>query len=701
MDTALRLLLTNAATAAVVAAVALVASRFVRRPALAHALWLLALVKLVTPPLVPLPLLPAWDFVPTLSAARSPTFVRMASDTHALPGAGTAAAARVAHVRPSGAAPFLAETGTAVEAARTARAEPGRLPAAWPLRLLAAWVLGIGAVGVLSLAALRFVRFRRMLAYGEPAPAALEARAARIAAELGLRRVPPVLVVAARIPPMLWPEPSGPLLLLPRDLLRELSVPECDALLAHELAHVQRRDHWVRLVELAATALFWWYPLTWWARAALRRAEERCCDEWVLRLLPRSAEAYAQGLLKSLSFVSSAPASVPALASGASPLYELELRLKEILMSRPAPRLARPLRLALLATAAVGLAVFPTHARDEPARRRPPPRCRLRRRLQDPVLAPSRVVAPSRVTAPALATAPRAAQAPSPVTGPAPAEDPSPAARSEDPARRALEDQRRSLDAKRRVLQQQELELQRQEIDLNERAEQAELRATALRMRAEGNAREAEGYEKRLAMTSRQTDLQRRQLALEAEQMQLQAKQEAAELAQRDQLEALEAAGNESGIAAAQRARERADADRQKLEQALETKHRAIEAEMEAMQKQMQVLDAEEQIHAMSEATEDMARALAEQVEALRAALQQTGTRPEVEREIKRIEAALDGAQAELAPADGRQDAPPQPAALTASPPARDEPLLAGALGGSPHSRYDQGPPQEGRLLAP
>ncbi len=66
---------------------------------------------------------------------------------------------------------------------------------------------------------------------------------------------------------------------------------------------MRRRDHWVRLVEIAATALFWWYPVTWWARRALRRAEERCCDEWVLRLLPRSAEAYANGLLKSLTFV--------------------------------------------------------------------------------------------------------------------------------------------------------------------------------------------------------------------------------------------------------------------------------------------------------------------------------------------------------------------------------------------------------------
>jgi hypothetical protein len=43
----------------------------------------------------------------------------------------------------------------------------------------------------------------------------------------------------------------------------------------------------------------------------------------------------------------------------------------------------------------------------------------------------------------------------------------------------------------------------------------------------------------------------------------------------------------------------------------------------------------------VSEATDEMARSLAEQAEALKAALQETGARPDVEREIKRIEAAL------------------------------------------------------------
>src|SRR5262249_25616678 len=47
--------LANAVSAAALALLALAAGRFGRRPALAHCLWLLVLVQLVTPPLFELP----------------------------------------------------------------------------------------------------------------------------------------------------------------------------------------------------------------------------------------------------------------------------------------------------------------------------------------------------------------------------------------------------------------------------------------------------------------------------------------------------------------------------------------------------------------------------------------------------------------------------------------------------------------------
>ncbi len=72
MDDPIRLLLTNAGAAGLIALLAWAASRTVRRQAVVHGLWLLALVKLVTPPIAPLPLVPAWPGLALTTARPRP-----------------------------------------------------------------------------------------------------------------------------------------------------------------------------------------------------------------------------------------------------------------------------------------------------------------------------------------------------------------------------------------------------------------------------------------------------------------------------------------------------------------------------------------------------------------------------------------------------------------------------------------------------
>jgi beta-lactamase regulating signal transducer with metallopeptidase domain len=394
-----RLLVTNAGAAGLIALLAWAASRVVRRNALVHGLWLLALVKLVTPPIAPVPLLPAWTGLPPLLSRPSPTVVVIPAP-RAAEGLVQPMPSEVepSLVRPSvGIRPATSPTDLRLADATTSRPATPSPPTDW--RTPAWAVLAMGAMAIALLAAWRFARFGRLLACARPAPPPVAARSSALAARIGLRHIPPVLLVPARVPPMLWPGRGGPQLFLPEGLVSDLRADELDALLAHELAHVRRRDHWVRLVEIAATALFWWYPVMWWARRALRRAEERCCDEWVLRVLPRSAEAYARGLLKSLTFVAERP--LPAVASGLGPADDLEARLKEILMTRPVPHLAVHVRLALAAAATLGLAVFPTHAHPSAAKSDDPP-----------TAAPAATSATAETPAPAAKPAPRARPAP-------------------------------------------------------------------------------------------------------------------------------------------------------------------------------------------------------------------------------------------------------------------------------------------------
>jgi hypothetical protein len=74
MSALLHLILANALAAALLALAAWGIARRVRRQSLVHGLWVLALVKLVTPPLLPLPLLPEWK-MPTLSTPEGPVMV--------------------------------------------------------------------------------------------------------------------------------------------------------------------------------------------------------------------------------------------------------------------------------------------------------------------------------------------------------------------------------------------------------------------------------------------------------------------------------------------------------------------------------------------------------------------------------------------------------------------------------------------------
>src|SRR5947208_2885040 len=147
-----------------------------------------------------------------------------------------------------------------------------------------------------------------------------------LASRLGLRRVPGVWLVPGRLAPMLWSLGGAPRLLVPEELLDGLSAEQRATLLLHELAHLRRRDHWVRLLELLATGLYWWHPVVWWARRELREAEEQCCDAWVVCALAGTGRMYATALLECLGFRSAPPRPLPRGGRGLAQTARLERR---------------------------------------------------------------------------------------------------------------------------------------------------------------------------------------------------------------------------------------------------------------------------------------------------------------------------------------------------------------------------------------
>src|SRR5207244_934029 len=51
---------------------------------------------------------------------------------------------------------------------------------------------------------------------------------------------------------------------LPDELSTRLSASELQAVLAHELAHVRRRDNLAAAVVRVIVSIFWFHPLLWW-----------------------------------------------------------------------------------------------------------------------------------------------------------------------------------------------------------------------------------------------------------------------------------------------------------------------------------------------------------------------------------------------------------------------------------------------------
>jgi beta-lactamase regulating signal transducer with metallopeptidase domain/biopolymer transport protein ExbD len=237
----------------------------------------------------------------------------------------------------------------------------------WQGVLLSLWLAG--CVLWFVVAAVSISRFRRLLQHAQVASNSIRNQAEELALRLGLRRCPDIACVPGAISPMLWALGGRPRLLLPSNLVDRLSEEQQATLLAHELAHLRRRDHWVRGLELVVTGLFWWHPVVWWARRELREAEEQCCDAWVLWLLPKAARAYADALLETIDFLSRSRLALPQTASGIGQIHLLRRRLTMI-MRGPSPKaLSAAAFLAVLALSALLLPLRPTWARTEPSQR--------------------------------------------------------------------------------------------------------------------------------------------------------------------------------------------------------------------------------------------------------------------------------------------------------------------------------------------
>lgn len=148
-----------------------------------------------------------------------------------------------------------------------------------------------------------------------------------------------------------------PVVLLPPAALTGLSVEQIEAIVAHELAHITRRDYLVNLLQTVAETVMFYHPVVWWISARIRDERELCCDD-IASAVSQGPERYGSALvaLAELRHARRSPGLL--LAATGGPLLRRVVRLLPIAGEADAVRFStRPvLGLALSAVIVLTLA---------------------------------------------------------------------------------------------------------------------------------------------------------------------------------------------------------------------------------------------------------------------------------------------------------------------------------------------------------
>jgi beta-lactamase regulating signal transducer with metallopeptidase domain len=215
----------------------------------------------------------------------------------------------------------------------------------WPAAITITWMVGLLVLGGRLVVAHR--RARRIAVRSRAFTPRLSRRrdaTLRVSQEVAT----PIVVGVTR-----------PLVILPQSAVT-WSDEDLEAVLAHELAHVERRDTAFALVAQVACVVYWCNPLSWMAAAALTREAERACDD---RVLSGGGNAAMYGrLLLRFAAANRVDATLPSVATAMARRTDIETRLLAILDPRvrrdaPARWLSAAVGFAALSFAAIASAV--------------------------------------------------------------------------------------------------------------------------------------------------------------------------------------------------------------------------------------------------------------------------------------------------------------------------------------------------------
>ena len=223
------------------------------------------------------------------------------------------------------------------------------------------WISAMWMIGVAALTLRHFVGWHRLRVLrwsGVNARPALQRTFTRLLEKFGRTAGVRLLESADAAMPML----AGlfkPAVLLPLRVISGLREQEIEAILAHELAHLVRRDAWSNLAQVAIETLLFYHPAISWIGRCARQERENAADDLALEVCAdRRVYAGALAQLAEMHLASNA-----ALAANGGSLLA---RIRRIVRPAPVetPASGWSFGIPALLTALAVVAVFRTQADD-------------------------------------------------------------------------------------------------------------------------------------------------------------------------------------------------------------------------------------------------------------------------------------------------------------------------------------------------
>lgn len=118
----------------------------------------------------------------------------------------------------------------------------------------------------------------------------------RVRSWLGLRRKVTLVVSPSLNEPGVW-RVFRPVILLPEGISDRLTDSELEAVMLHELVHVERWDNLVSVLQRVICCVLWFHPFVWLLDRQLLAEREQSCDDTVIKLSGAS-KVYASSITK-------------------------------------------------------------------------------------------------------------------------------------------------------------------------------------------------------------------------------------------------------------------------------------------------------------------------------------------------------------------------------------------------------------------